>query len=125
MESGKKYVLIAEKNSDWRELYKGELEKAFPDIIIDELTSNLGGDLVERVLSNKYAMAMSNDGMMDCTGIEAVKEIRRAGNKIPIYLITGDGLMEQTAKNAGATGYYDRSKFRMDDLVTELHQYLR
>ena len=120
-----KCVLIAEKHPSWRSSYREELERAFPDITIDELTSNLGDDLVEKVLNNEYKVVITNNRMTDYEGIEAITRIRNAGNNVPIYLITADSHRKETVMNGGATGYYNKSNFMIRDLVTELHQYLK
>ncbi|MEK6886200.1 MAG: response regulator [Nanoarchaeota archaeon] len=90
------------------------LELALSDVPGIEVTAVESGEsLVSKVKENEYSVIFTdNDMEKDNAGIEAIKAMREAGIKTPIYLMSGryGGNTPETdtpaiAMNAGATGF--------------------
>ncbi|MEK6920278.1 MAG: response regulator [Nanoarchaeota archaeon] len=120
-----KRILIAENDSMWRDIYKNGLKDAFTDIEVDELATNSGKDLVERVLTGEYAVVITDNRKEDAiSGMEAIRRIRKAGNNVPLYLITGDNHLDEVARTTGATGFFAKGYFNGSQFVEKMKPYL-
>ena|SRR3989338_7582946 len=120
-----KKVIVADDHPSWREIYVGTVKNAFPDVHVDVVET--GRDLVERVVSGDYSLAISdNDMEEEGAGIKALRTLREAGNNIPLYIVSGGS--SDVARNAlryGASGFYTKTEFDSATVVTEIAQYLQ
>lgn len=117
-----KYVLIAEDRDNWREMYVKAINRAFPEVQIDEVTS--GAELLEKMLQREYTAVVSDNRMNDkIEGIDALRRVRATGNNVPFYLLSGDDI-ESEAKAAGVTRFYSKGSFSTRELVSDLTKYL-
>jgi len=66
-----------------------------------------GRELVDKVRTNNYDLAFTDNEMPVMGGLEAIKEIRIFDKVLPIYMIAGssDESLPARAIAAGATGY--------------------
>ena len=118
-----KKAIVADDRSDWREMYVSAIKSNFPDVEVDEVES--GSDLVERVLSGDYCLAISDNDMEgQADGLRALKAIREAGSQVPFYLISGRSIGGEAIR-LGANGFYDKAQFDSDKVVEDITQYLQ
>lgn len=74
--------------------------------------------LIRTVRERRPTFVITDVTMPDGTGIEAVRQMRQAGVRVPILLVTvhADELLEREAMSAGANGYVLKSA-AFSDLV--------
>src|SRR3989338_10529834 len=107
-----KNVIVADDRENWRKMYVAVLSSAFPDVHIDEVET--GSDLVKRVLEGDYSLVISDNDMEgQGDGLEALRAIRKAGNNVPFYVISGRSIGDE-ALRLGANGFYNKALFDSD-----------
>jgi DNA-binding NtrC family response regulator len=118
-----KKAIVADDRPEWRENYAWAITSNFPDVEVDEVES--GSELVDRVLSGDYCLAISDNDMEGHgDGLRALKAIREAGNQTPLYVISGRSIGDE-ARSLGANGFYDKARFDSDIVLEDMAQYLK
>src|SRR3989338_4492384 len=118
-----KNVIIADDHPSWRGMYVDIVKGAFPDVHVDVVET--GSGLVERVLQGDYSLVISDNDMEGHgDGLEALRVIRKAGNNVPFYVISGRNIGNE-ALHSGANGFYDKASFDSDKVSKDMAQYLR
>lgn len=81
---------------------------ALKQVGISQVTVAENGDEALRLLSSKYYdLVLSDWNMPGASGIEVLRHVRQAANKVPFIMLTGNKAMEavQQAVEAGVDGY--------------------
>ncbi len=86
---------------------------------IDEATD--GGAALEKIAAKHYGLIISDWNMEPMTGLDLLKSIRGAGNKVPFIMVTAESKTENViaAKEAGVNNYIVKP-FNADTLKTKL-----
>ncbi|WP_456396917.1 hybrid sensor histidine kinase/response regulator [Desulfurobacterium sp.] len=98
-------VLAAEDEPINRKLFQKILEKNFNIKEIDTVEN--GAEAYEKAVKNDYDVIFLDLQMPVMDGFEALKKMRKAGVKTPIYMLTADAYKdtEIEAQKRGADGY--------------------
>jgi len=113
-------VLIVDDESDSRHVLKGALE----DIGIKNVVEAPDARDAYYILDKGYQkidMVLCDWNMPQITGIDLLERIRKRGNAIPFFMISGrsDHGSIVTAKNTGVTGYI-RKPFSPNQIEAKL-----
>ena len=86
---------------------------------VDEATD--GTAALEKIKSKEYGLVISDWNMEPMTGLELLKQVRGAGNKVPFIMVTAESKTENViaAKEAGVNNYIVKP-FNADTLKTKL-----
>ncbi len=86
---------------------------------IDEATD--GGAALEKIATRHYGLIISDWNMEPMTGLDLLKSLRGAGNKVPFIMVTAESKTENViaAKEAGVNNYIVKP-FNADTLKTKL-----
>jgi CheY-like chemotaxis protein len=102
------YALVADDDEDWRQLIATALRAADPELEV--LSADNGEQLVSEFLTHQargdtLAVVISDVDMPGRGGIEVTAALRRAGEHVPIVLLTGlrDPTLPAIAESAGAS----------------------
>jgi len=68
-----------------------------------------GKSLVARILRGNCDLVFTDSQVLELSSLEAIAQIRQAGNKTPIYVFSGSSSAIE-AEKAGATGYISKTK---------------
>jgi len=112
----KKKIIIADDSEGFRRLLVGIVQKISKDIEIDEVSD--GTDLIQKVKENDYDAVITDNTMIKMDGLAAIERIRLFNKELPIYMVSGDFLIEKRALEKGATGFID--KFNIEKLQDKL-----
>lgn len=98
-----KNVIFADDDVDEKLVgyFKDSCENAGIEVKVDIVTN--GRDLVEAVLKGNYDLVFT-DGEMAHPGYDATRDIRAAGNQVPIYSISRSPLAAEGIVKCGGTG---------------------
>jgi len=122
-------IIIADDEEIQREFAKLSILETIKDkeFIFDEVSN--GKDLVEKVKTNEYDIAITDNNMPftdSDDGINATKEIREFNKELPIILVTGChnfSFKLAEAKVAGINNGLSKP-YNMEDLVELVKKYL-
>ena len=118
-----KNAIVADDHPSWRGMYVDTVKRAFPDVHVDAVET--GSDLVKRVLEGDYSLVISDNDMEgQGDGLEALRAIRKAGNNVPFYVISGRSIGDE-ALRLGANGFYNKACFDSDKVLEDMAQYLK
>ncbi len=75
--------------------------------------------------ANHYDLVLTDWNMPEMTGLELLKEIRGAGSKVPVFMITTEGEKGKVVEaiQAGVTDYLCKP-FEQEDLQAKIDKYL-
>lgn len=115
-------VLITEDNGELAEFIQEALsqEGYLSDI------ARSAGELKLSVQQTSYAAIILDLGLPDIDGIEVLKNLRRAGNMVPVLILTARGGVQDRIKglNHGADDYLIKP-FAIEELIARLRALLR
>ena len=99
-------ILLAEDKSELRAMLRKALERA--GYAVEEAAD--GTAAVEKVRARRYLVVLSDLKMPGCSGIEVLREARRADPTIAVILITAFGSVEEavTAMKEGAFDFIQK-----------------
>ncbi len=86
---------------------------------VDEATD--GKAALEKVAAKPYGLIISDWNMEPMTGLDLLKEVRGAGDKVPFIMVTAESKTENVlaAREAGVNNYIVKP-FNADTLKTKL-----
>ena len=86
---------------------------------VDEATD--GKAALEKIAAKSYGLVISDWNMEPMTGIDLLKAVRGAGNKVPFIMVTAESKTENVlvAREAGVNNYIVKP-FNADTLKTKL-----
>jgi DNA-binding response OmpR family regulator len=115
-------LLVVEDEARIAEILKTALEKA--GFVVD--TASSCADARETLSLNPYDIAILDLGLPDGDGMNLLKEVRSAGNQIPILVLTARDAVEDRVGglNAGADDYLVKP-FAMTELIARAKALLR
>jgi len=116
-------VLIVDDSQIMRKIITGVLKKLNVGKIMEAVN---GQEAVDTAAKNSdIGLIMMDWNMPTMTGIDAVKKIRAAGNKVPIIMCTTEGEKEKVleALKAGANDYLVKP-FNPKDIQAKLEKFL-
>src|SRR5213592_2303340 len=115
-------LLVVEDESRISEIIKAALERA--EFAVD--TVRLRADAREALANTAYDAAILDLGLPDGDGLNLLAELRPAGNRIPILILTARDTVEQRVLglDAGADDYLVKP-FAMSELVARTKALLR
>ncbi len=94
-------IIFAEDDEDLRASYQRYFQRKIENSEIYTVSS--GEDLVEKVRTGSYDLAVSDYNMGGITGVEATSRIRKFNTQIPIIILSGRmSQIEKQARDAGA-----------------------
>src|SRR5438034_6630548 len=93
---------------------------------VDWVTDGQAGRLAIETASDAYALVLLDLGLPKKSGLELLKEIRRAGNKVRVLILTArDAVADRVAGlDAGGDDYLTKP-FSLDELLARLRTPLR
>lgn len=85
-----------------------------------------GREAVERSIQDQPALAIMDIAMPEMGGLAAIERLRKAGNSIPVLVLSGRGSVEERVQglNAGADDYLIKP-FEPDELLARIRALLR
>jgi len=117
-----KRVIVADDKEEIRSILVRIIMGYRPNIEIDQVSD--GEDLVNKIRENGYCVVFTDNSMLKVNGIEAIRQIRGFNKEIPIYMMSGDFLVEHDALASGANGYIAKP-FNLNDIKTVLERHFR
>lgn len=118
-----KKAIVADDMEMWRSEYGRVITSNFPGTQIDEAASR--GDLVSKVLGGQYDLIVTDNDMPERNaGLDAIRDIRRAGNRTPIIMVTARTDAAMDAVRLGAEAAYDKADFDGPEILEEMAKYL-
>ncbi|MGM0610554.1 MAG: response regulator [Thermodesulfobacteriota bacterium] len=69
-------------------------------------TSNTGGDAIQKLRENNFAIAVLDLKMQDMDGLEILKIFKKMVPELPVVMLTGHG-SEEAAREGMALGAFD------------------
>jgi CheY-like chemotaxis protein len=104
-----KPIIIADDEEKVREMYASTIRR-FTKAEIDEVGNGI--ELVEKVRQKDYSLIIVDNKMPKMDGLEAIVEIRKFNNSVPICMISfGEDDTESKAIESGATDYIQKPVF--------------
>lgn len=114
-------IIIADDDSAIRGVYRDVICSLSKNIEVDMVEN--GEDLVKKVRQNNYDLVITDNSMgPGIKGLEAIKEIRKFNQKVPICLASGDNI-EDVAFDAGASVYLPKPAM-FETLENAIRRYL-
>ena len=121
-----KKILIIEDDTDILFIYGRTLKKA--GYSVDTAADGAVG--MEKVQKTQYDFILLDIMLPKATGVEVLKDIRKAGSKAkktPVYLLTNlaqDSIIQEMFK-IGAQGYIIKAQLTPNDVVKEIDTFFR
>jgi len=83
-------------------------------------------EAIEHLRTEPFDLVISDLRMPDCDGLHLLQEVRRAGNEVPVIILTAYGEVDTylEAMNAGATEYLNKP-IKSEELVKIVRACLR
>ncbi|WP_431210192.1 response regulator [Puia sp. P3] len=102
-------ILIADDHEVVRQGLERILQKEYPNALIECVSD--GRDIVNKVLQSEWDLVISDLSMPGKTGIEALEDIRKHYQKLPVLILTmhPEEQYAMRALRAGASGYLSKS----------------
>ncbi|MFN8614365.1 MAG: response regulator [Vampirovibrionales bacterium] len=116
--------LVVDDSAVMRKVIISALENKMDVLLSNVLQAVDGVEAVEKAAQNNDLTAILMDwNMPNKLGIDALREIRAAGNKTPIIMVTTEGEKTNvvTAIQSGANNYVVKP-FNADDLCNKIRQ---
>ncbi len=116
-------VLIVDDSQIMRKIITGVLKKLNVNEILEAVNGQEAVDSASK--NSNVGLIMMDWNMPTMTGLDAVKKIRAAGNKVPIIMCTTEGEKEKVleALKAGANDYLVKP-FNPKDIQSKLEKFL-
>jgi two-component system, NarL family, invasion response regulator UvrY len=114
-------ILIADDHELLRQHLKQILLEEFPLCLIEEVED--GRELLEKALSDRWDLIISDISMPVMNGLEALRRIRVHFPSLPVLLLSiyCDEQYASTALKAGASGYLCKERAQ-DELISTIQQ---
>jgi len=112
-------IIIAEDHAIFRRGLEQRISRRY-DVEVETVPD--GKPLVERVRDNVYTVVLTDNLMLEMSGIQAIKQIREFDQQVPIIMLSASDIEEEALK-AGATHYVSKA-FTGDYLYPILNEYL-
>jgi CheY-like chemotaxis protein len=112
--------IVADDEADSRDFLKRVISSAAHGAYVDEACD--GRELVEKVKSGRYDLAFTDGNMPNMNGFDAIREIRRFNQELPICILSGDfnaGTI-MAAEMVGATYCIEKGRRDTFDKILEL-----
>jgi CheY-like chemotaxis protein len=105
-------VIVADDNEDVRGSVVDFIEDVCKkeDIYAEFDQVPDGKDLVEKVLTGNYDLVLTDNEMIEVSGLRAIIDIRKQNKTVPIYMLSSSGVGEKALK-LGANGYFDKEDY--------------
>ena len=115
-------VLVVDDSAVMRKVLIGALSQAG---IKDVSQAGDGVEAVEAVKKETFDLVLMDWNMPNMLGIDAVKEIRDQGNKVPIIMVTTEAEKSRVIESlkAGANNYVIKP-FQADTIVAKIQETL-
>lgn len=116
-------VLIVDDQKTMLRIIRSLLEQ----IGLKDVTEAMSGvDALEKMKERTFGLILSDWNMEPMSGLELLKAVRGAGNKVPFIMITAESAAENVvaAKQAGVNNYIIKP-FNADTLKTKIESVLR
>ncbi len=116
-------VLVVDDSAIMRRIMSGALSKAGVKDIVE---ASDGKEAVDSITSDEaISLVLMDWNMPNMTGIEALKKIRAAGNKVPIVMVTTESEKDKVmeAIKSGANDYLAKP-FGPKDLKEKLDKFV-
>jgi DNA-binding NtrC family response regulator len=115
-------VLLVNDDPDGLYLFERAVAREFPDSVI--FKCNSAPSALTFLHAQKVEAVMTDNRMLEMTGLAMVAAIRKFDPKTPILMVTGAGNIEAEAMAAGVTlfianGKWDEIRAKIRQLVTE------
>lgn len=102
-------LLYAEDNPQDADLTRAHFGRAAPDLRLE--IAETGSHCLERLAAESFDLLLLDNHLPDMDGLDVLEQIRSAGQRVPVVMITGAGDDEIVARalRAGASDYISNS----------------
>jgi two-component system response regulator PhoP len=103
------------------QIYRGLCDRGFNAKVVDN-----GEDGLHELMEIDYSLAVVDLGLPGISGLELIKRLRQAGNRIPVVVLTARDDVESIvqAMEAGADDYLKKPVY-MEELIAHIQAVLR
>lgn len=119
--TSRKHILVVDDDTDGLFLIGKILRQTFPHAEI--LQAGDGTEALAILTRTQVDAVVTDNKMSAMSGLEMVRQIRRAGSPIPIIMLTGSDEIEKDALDAGVTVFHRTSDW--SNVGAALQQYLK
>lgn len=111
-------IILADDHAEVRKGIVQLLSEEFAPVLIEEAEGGL--ELVNKVLSGTWDIVVTDLAMPGCTGLEALKEIRKANNPVPVIIISSAPADQYRTRvmQAGAEAFISKNSLTVELLET-------
>jgi CheY-like chemotaxis protein len=115
------HIMLVDDDDEFRLICTRLLQRGLPNVVITPLERAYTA--LETLANHTTDLLITNHQMPEMTGLALIGEVRARGYTLPILMISGSDLLQQEARQAGATRFLTKQQ-AMRELVQVVEELL-